>query len=128
MPQLKPLSVTVNSVASTYNVNGNSQGIASWLKSSTTLKGGQTLTLAKRPVKASQTTRKSNLTYTVPLETVCPTTCKTEWRGTVLSKLEFISSVDATDSERGDAYDSFVEMLKDVDVRDAIVNNESFWS
>lgn len=127
MPQLKPITVTIGGETSTYNVNGNTQGIASWLKPGGNLISGSPLTVAKRDVKQAQTTRKSTVTLTVPLTTECPTTCDIKSRGSILLKCEVISGVESTQAEREAALATFKALLADADITSAIANNESFW-
>lgn len=127
MPQLKPITVTVDGASSTYNVNGNTQGIAAWLKPGSNLVSGSPLTVAKREVKQAQTTRKTTVTLTVPLTTECPTTCETKTRGSILLKLEVISGVESTQAEREAALATFKALLADADITTAIENNESYW-
>lgn len=128
MPQLKPLEINDGSAVVDYPIDGNSNGVTAWRKPDSNLRGGNTIVLTKRDAKSSQTTRKSSLAMTFPLIKTCETTCSTVSRGTVLVKLEFISSIDSTTDERSAALASLKSALADVDIADALVNNESFWS
>lgn len=128
MPQLKPLEINDGSAVVNYPIDGNSQGVTAWRKPDGNLRGGNTIVLTKRDAKSSQTTRKSSLAMTFPLIKTCETTCNIVSRGTVLAKLEFISSVDSTVDERSAALASLKSALADQDIADALVNNESFWS
>lgn len=128
MPQLKPLTINDGSTDVEYPIDGNSQGVTAWRKPDGNLRGGNTVVVTKRDAKSSQTTRKGSLTLTVPLISTCETTCSTVSRGTILAKVEFISSVDSTAEERNAAYASLKSALADSDLAQAIVNNESFWS
>lgn len=128
MPQLKPLTLNDGTSDVIYNINGNNQGVTAWQKPGVDQRGDATLTVVKRAAKSSQTTRKSALTLTVPLTTVCPNTCAVTTRGSILLKVEVITSVESTQAERSAAYAQLQDALADPDLKIALSNNESFWS
>lgn len=99
-----------------------------WLKGGEVLSGDIVVTYNRRPVTQNQKTRKANLGLTIPLVTVCEATCKSTSRGAILYKLDNVVSADATPAERSEAYDTFKALINDSTVRDAFINNGSFYS
>lgn len=128
MPQLKPLKITVDATEIDFPIAGNSNGITSWARPGVNQKAQHTVVSHKRNVTPAQTTRKTTLTKVDPLVDSCPTTCNTVDRGNLLFKVEFISSVQSTQAEREQAVSELIEVLNLAETRDALTNNESYWS
>lgn len=122
-----PKYVPITANEKTYSVTGITGGVAGWQHGQDRFDSGEVFTVLRREPKASQTTRKSTVRLNMPLVDVCETTCTSNSRGTVLAVLDFTSAVSSTSVEREATYDDFVALLLDPSVREAIVNNESFY-
>lgn len=127
MPQFKQIDVTVDAVAVKFTPTQNG-ATSAWLNEGNVLESNSVLTYTRRPSNNSQTTRKASVGYTVPLVDECESTCSVSSRGAILFKLDNVVSTKSTNTERATAYDTFVELLKHADVRDAIINNGSFYA
>lgn len=127
MPQFKQIDVTVSGATIEFVPTQNG-ATSAWLNEGDVLESNSVLTYTRRPSNNSQTTRKSSVGYTVPLVDECESTCSISSRGAILFKLDNVVSTKSTTAERTAAYDTFVELLKDADVRDAIINNGSFYA
>lgn len=127
MPKFQTLAVTVASAEVAFQPAENG-ATSVWLNAGETLNDGSTVTYSRRPVTSKQTTRKSAFGLTIPFHTECPTTCEITSRGTALFKLDNVVDARVTLAEREEAYDTFVQLLLHADVKDAIINNGSFYS
>lgn len=127
MPQFKQIDVTVSGATIEFVPTQNG-ATSAWLNEGDVLESNSVLTYTRRPSNNSQTTRKSSVGYTVPLIDECESTCSISSRGAILFKLDNVVSTKSTTAERTAAYDTFVKLLQDTDVRDAIINNGSFYA
>lgn len=127
MPQFQPISVTVGGEGVTFDPAQNG-AVSVWAQQGADLANTSSLTYSRRPSTSKQTTRKSTFGLTIPYSTMCDTTCVVTSRGVSLFKLENVVDVRVTTAEREAAYDTFVALLQDSGVRDAIINNGSFYS
>lgn len=127
MPQFKQIDVTVSGTTIEFVPTQNG-ATSAWLNEGDVLESNSVLTYTRRPSNNSQTTRKSSVGYTVPLVDECGSTCSISSRGAILFKLDNVVSTKSTTTERTAAYDTFVKLLQDADVRDAIINNGSFYA
>lgn len=127
MPQFKKIDVTVSGGTVEFIPTQNG-ATSAWLNEGDVLESNSVLTYTRRPSNNSQTTRKASVGYTVPLVDECENTCSISSRGAILFKLDNVVSTKSTVAERTAAYDTFVEVLQHADVRDAIINNGSFYA
>lgn len=128
MPKLVDLTVVIGGNTYVYTPASNSDGVAGFSLQGETLRGGGNFAVGVRKVLPTQKARKATVTYSDPLVTECDTTCAPVDRGVIHFRLENMVAPDATAAERGLAYDRFVELLQQSDVRLAVVNNEPFFS
>lgn len=127
MPQFQKISVTVGSTGVEFDPAQNG-AVSVWAQQGVDLANVSSVTYTRRPSNSKQTTRKSSFGLTIPYSSTCATTCTTESRGVSLFKLENVVDTRVTAAERETAYDTFVALLQDTGIRDAIVNNGSFYS
>lgn len=127
MPQFKKVTIMVDSEQREFSPAQNGD-VSVWVEPGDSLSANSTLTYARRQSTGNQATRKASLKFTTPLMTTCAETCKVESRGVILFTLDNVVSKDATEAERVLAYDSLLQLLADADVRDAFINNGSFYS
>lgn len=128
MPKLVDLEVAIDSETYVYTPSSNIAGVAGFSLANETLRSGGHFAVGIRKVLPTQKARKATVTYSDPLVTECETTCAPIDRGVIHFRLENMVAPDASASERGLAYDRFVELLRQPDVRLAVVNNEPFFS
>lgn len=128
MPKLTTIVVTVDGTPHNFVPSQNSGETTSWLINADTLGGGTTAVYNRRNVTSNQTTRKSALTFTTPLESVCEQTCSVQSRGSILFKLDAVSSKDSTLEERTLAFELLQGLLDNEDIKDAFINNGAFYS
>lgn len=127
MPKFKKLELTVDNEAVNFDPAQNG-AVTVWAQQGVDLANVSSVTYTRRPSNSKQTTRKASLGFTVPFSSTCDTTCVTTSRGVSLFKLENVVDTRVTAAEREASYDTFVALLQDADIRDAIVNNGSFYS
>lgn len=127
MPKFNPLSVEVSGADVTFAPAQNG-ATSVWQRDGVTLADNALVTYTRRPVTNSQTTRKIAFGMTIPFSSTCETTCTVTSRGVSLFKLDNVVDTRVTLAERQESYDTFVALLANADVRDAIVNNGSFYS
>lgn len=127
MPQFKQLEVTVSGAQVNFDPAQNG-AVTVWTQQGVDLANVASVTYSRRPSTSKQTTRKCAFGLTIPYSSMCETTCTATSRGVSLFKLENVVDTRVTAEERGRAYDTLVGLLQDGDVRDAIVNNGSFYS
>ena len=127
MPQFKKLELTVDNEVVKFDPAQNG-AVSVWTQQGVDLANVSSVTYTRRPSNSKQTTRKGSLGFTVPFSSTCSTTCTVTSRGVSLFKLENVVDVRVTAAEREKAYDTFVALLQDAGIRDAIVNNGSFYS
>ena len=125
MPKFNTLNLTDPAVVFTPAQNG---ATTVWLNAGADLNSGSTVVYSRRPVTPQQTTRKSALSLTIPYSSECSSTCTVTSRGVVLFKLDVVADSRTTNAERKAAYDTFVGLLANSDIEDAVVNNGSFYS
>lgn len=128
MPKLTTIVVTVDGAPHNFVPSQNTGESTSWMINADTLGGGTIAVYNRRNVSSNQTTRKSALTFTTPLETVCEQTCSIQSRGSILFKLDAVSSKDSTLAERTLAFELLQGLLADEDIKDAFINNGAFYS
>lgn len=128
MPKLVDISATVGSETYVYAPSSNADGVAGFSLQSDTLRGNGNFAVGVRKVLPTQKARKATVTYSDPLVSECDNTCEPIDRGVIHFRLENMVAPDASAAERQLAYDRFVELLQQSDVRLAVVNNEPFFS
>lgn len=124
MPKYTPLVVNEKTFAVT-GIVGTSAG---WQNGQDQFDSGEAFVVTRRAVTAQQTTRKSTARLKVPLYSVCADTCVRTSRGDVLLELGMTSSLSATRDERTAAYDDMLALLATEGVKQAFIDNESFWA
>lgn len=127
MPKFNPLSVEVAAQNITF-VPAQNGATSVWQRNGGTLADNALVTYTRRPVTNSQTTRKIAFGLTIPFSSTCETTCTVTSRGVSLFKLDNVVDTRISLDERTEAYDTFVALLQNSDVRDAVINNGSFYS
>lgn len=127
MPKFQKLSVSVSGASVEFDPAQNG-ATSVWIEQGPNLENNSSVTYTRRPSTSKQTTRKSAFGLTIPYSSECTETCTVQSRGVSLFKLDNVVDVRVTTAERQDAYDTFVALLQQEDVRDAIVNNGSFYS
>lgn len=127
MPKFTKLEIDVNSTEIVFDPAQNG-ATSVWIGSGANLESNSSVTYTRRPTTKGQTTRKSAFGLTVPFASTCETTCSVVSRGVALYKLDNVVDVRLTTAERELAFDQFVALLQQADVRDAIINNGSFYS
>lgn len=125
MPIFKKLELTVDNVAVKFDPAQNG-AVSVWAQQGVDLANVSSVTYTRRPSTSKQTTRKGSLGFTVPFSSTRDNV--TTSRGVSLFKLENVVDVRVTAAERERAYNTFVALLQDVGIKDAIVNNGSFYS
>lgn len=128
MPKLADLSVEIGSNTYVYKPSSNIGGVAGFSLANETLRGGGHFAVGVRKVLPTQKARKATVTYSDPLVTECEQTCAPIDRGVIHFRLENMVAPDASAAERGLAYDRFIALLQQSDVRLAVINNEPFFS
>lgn len=127
MPKFTKLEINVADTAISFDPAQN--GVTSvWSGQGATLESNSLVTYTRRPTTKGQTTRKSAFGLTIPFASVCEETCSVLSRGVALYKLDNVVDIRLTAAERELAFDQFVALLQQADVRDAIINNGSFYS
>lgn len=127
MPKFTKLEIEVNSTGVEYEPAQNG-ATSVWIGQGANLGNNSSVTYSRRPTTKGQTTRKSAFGLTVPFASTCETTCSVVSRGVALYKLDNVVDVRLTAAEREEVYDQFVALLQNADIKDAIVNNGSFYS
>lgn len=128
MPKLNELSVEIGGSTYVYIPSQNSDGVAGFTLEGETLNGQGNFMVGIRKINPAQKARKATVSYSDPLVTICESTCAVTERGVNHFRLENMVAPSATKAERVLAYDRFVALLLNSDVRDAVVNNEPFYS
>lgn len=124
MPKYSPIVANEK----TFAVTGIVGVSAGWQNGQDQLDSGEAFVITRRAVAAQQTTRKSTARLKVPLYSVCENTCVRTSRGDVLLDLGMTSSLQATRDERVAAYEDMLALLADEGVKQAFIDNESFWA
>lgn len=127
MPKFTKLEIDVQGAPVSYDPAQNG-ATSVWIGQGATLESNSSVTYTRRPTTKGQTTRKSAFGLTIPFASVCNETCSVSSRGVALFKLDNVVDVRLTAEERESAFDQFVALLQHADVRDAIINNGSFYS
>lgn len=127
MPKFTKLEIDVNSTEVVFNPAQNG-ATSVWIGQGANLESNSSVTYTRRPTTKGQTTRKSAFGLTIPFASECEKTCSVVSRGVALYKLDNVVDVRLTTAEREMAFDQFVALLQQEDIRDAIINNGSFYS
>lgn len=128
MPKLIDLNVTIGEDTYVYVPSSNENGVAGFSLQNDVLMGNGYFNVGIRKVLPTQKSRKATITYGDPLVTECESTCAITDRGVIHFRLENMVAPTATAAERVLAYDRFVSLLQQPDVRSAVINNEPFFS
>lgn len=127
MPKLIPIEVTTPAGTTEFAPFDNGPTTV-WINGADVLNGGSTVTYTRRPSNSQQTTRKASMHHTVPLIAECENTCSVTSRGAILFKLDNVVSTESTIAERTAAYETFVALMQDASIKDAFINNGTFYS